>query len=237
MKRKQYVGLLLVFFLFAVLSPAGYAAGLYTDDTSLSVGDTFTVHYAVAERVENVGAITLYIHYDNSVLKASAVSAEVAKLASGDNISCITPKEDSSGTITASWSETGCSMVLDPEQELLSITFELLSETEGSQITSDIIIKGMNSANSIGNDDLGAMTGKTKSALTIKTVTTEMPTATTPDEEEEEAPNQTESDGASQDKDAAKNSRDKKPLIPIVVLAAAVVLAILLVIEKRKHRI
>lgn len=234
--KKQYVSLLLTFFLFIVLSPVGHAAGLYTDDASLSVGNTFTVHYAVAERVENVGAVTLYISYDNSVLRATTVSAEVAKLASGNNISCITPKDDSSGTITASWTETECSMVLDPEQELVSITFEVLSETEGSQITSDIIIKGMSSANSIGNDDLSALAGETKSALTIKTVTTEMPTATTPDEEEEEAPNQTESDDASQDKDDEENSGDKKLLIPIVVFAAAVVLEILLVIGKRKRR-
>lgn len=236
MKRKQYVGLLLVFFLFAVLSPAGYAAGLYTDDTSLSVGDTFTVHYAVAERVENVGAITLYIHYDNSVLKASAVSAEVAKLASGNNISCITPKEDSSGTITASWSETYCEMVLDPEQELLSITFEVISETEGSQITSDIIVKGMNSANSIGNDDLSALTGETSSALTIKTAKTELPTAAAPDKETEGTSAQTESDDTAQDKAEEDSAGAGKMLVPITVLALAVVLVVLLLVGKRKCR-
>lgn len=234
--KKRILGIFLIVFLFAIISPAGYAAGLSTDASSISVGDEVTVHYAVANRVENVGAITLSISYDNSVLRATTVSAEADKLVSSNNISCITPKDDSSGTITASWTETECSMVLDPEQELVSITFEVLSETEGSQITSDIIIKGMNSANSIGNDDLSALTGETKSALTIKTVKTEMPTATTPDEEEEEAPNQTESDDASQDKDDAENSGDKKLLIPIVVFATAVALAILLVIGKRKRR-
>ena len=189
MKNRKYLTLFFVFFLFIAFSTVGYADGLYTNDASVSAGDTFTVSYAVTNRVENVGAITLYIDYDETVMQATAISIKTPETRDGNNasVSGAAPSKDDSGSIVASWTEPYCAMVLDPEQELLTITFQLLAETEGSKITSDIIVKGINTEGSIGNDDMSALTGVSDPMLVISSKNGAKPSAVPDKTEQEEA--------------------------------------------------
>lgn len=244
--KKRILGIFLIVFLFAIISPAGYAAGLSTDASSISVGDEVTVHYAVANRVENVGAITLYINYDNTVLRASSISAETAKLSGGKGqISCVTPREDSSGSIVASWTEPSCSMVLDSEQRLLSITFEVLAETEESPIDSAVIVKGNSSANGIGNDDLSELTGEVNSSLAISTKSTTKADSVSEPTEDENASNDTSATSHDEGKDVSNNDNSINSTfdasavcmtvgIVLAVLAAILVIAVLLKRRKKK---
>lgn len=166
MKRKRFIGLLCVLAWMLALSPAGYAAGLSTENTALQVGDTVTIHYSAERRVEKVGAITLFLYYDNSVLQTESIQTQTEPLLNGTGeISCMAADNAETGTITGSWTETDCSMTLDEGTEILTVTFRVVQPTQESRITSRMILKGMSSDDSIGNDDLSDLAGTDNSVL------------------------------------------------------------------------
>lgn len=155
MKTKKFAAFFLAILIFALLSNTACAEGLNSENKKVCVGDTFTVRYSVPEQAENVGAITLYISYDNSVLQALDMTTAAKPLSkTGRAVSAAASYNDDSGIIVASWTEPDCSIELKPETELLSVTFQALAAEEETLITGDISIKGMKTADSIGNDDL-----------------------------------------------------------------------------------
>ncbi len=157
MTKRCFSGVIWALAWILALSPAGYAAGLYAEEAALQVGDTVTVHYAADSPVERVGAITLYLSYDASVLQTESIQTQTDSLLAGDgDISCMAADDAESGTITGSWTETDCAMTLKEGTELMSVTFRVTGPIQESQISSRIILKGMAADDSFGNDDLGA---------------------------------------------------------------------------------
>ena len=131
MTKRCFSGVIWALAWILALSPAGYAAGLYAEEAALQVGDTVTVHYAADSPVERVGAITLYLSYDASVLQTESIQTQTDSL-------------------------LACAMTLKEGTELMSVTFRVTGPIQESQISSRIILKGMAADDSFGNDDLGA---------------------------------------------------------------------------------
>lgn len=174
--KKKIIALLVMSLLFAAFPAIGFADGLQTDMVKGNVGDSFTVSYVIPNRVENVGAITLYLNYDSSVLSASAISPKSPVMEGEDgDISKLAPRKDSSGSVVASWVEPYCSMVLEPGFELLTVKFTFIGETEGTKITSDMILKGLATPDSYGNDDLTALAGVSNIPIEVATKNADTP--------------------------------------------------------------
>lgn len=235
MKKKQLWLAVLAVFLFVIFSPAAYAAGLSSDTSDIRKGETFTANYSVANRVENVGAITLYIDYDSSVLRATSVIAETTVLSDGQ-ISCVAPTDDDTGIIVVSWTEPYCSMVLEPEENLLSITFEVLADAGESRISSKIIVKGNNSSDGIGNDDLSGLTGAANYSLVLKGSAPENTVGTPKPSEENNSPAAKAEEKSESSDDVINNTRPAPSTWLIAGIAAAALIAVFAaaVLIKRK---
>ena len=221
--KKCIVTLLLISVLFMVLPGAAYANGLQADAVTGKVGDSITVSYVIPNRVDNVGAITLYLNYDSSVLKASDISPKKPPITHGDSdISRMAPREDSTGSIVASWVEVYCSMVLEPGFELLTVTFTFIADTEGTEISSAIILKGMASAGSNGNDDLTALAGVSNPV--IKLSTKEIPGTTGTENDDSTGSTETvpETENSGDAATEEKPTPSEEPLIPEVTAQPAV---------------
>lgn len=168
MKRKRFTYLAWVLVWIIALSPKGSAVGLQAEITALQVGDMVTVHYSADHRIEGVGAITVYLNYDPEVLRTESIQTQTESLLAGEGVvSCLTGDDAESGTITGSWTETDCAMVLEEGTELMSVTFRVTEPIQESRITVRSAAKGKGTDGSIGNDDLGSLTGEEGSVLVI----------------------------------------------------------------------
>lgn len=168
MKRKRFTYLAWVLVWIIALSPKGSAVGLQAETIALQVGDTVTVHYSADHRIEGVGAITVYLSYDPEVLRTESIQTQTESLLAGKGVvSCLTGDDAENGTITGSWTETDCAMVLEEGTELMSVTFRVTEPIQESRITVRSAAKGKGTDGSIGNDDLGSLTGGESSVLVI----------------------------------------------------------------------